>query len=193
MNIKYNIYKNPVDNENGSVLIMAILILAVLTIIGISASTTSTIETKIATNDMLYKTSFYAADGGTEVGIELVEQNIESAGFDSNILGKVAIETSKENFYLSDSPATVSPPVSDSSRVAYFPSSYTGNQPHTNLNIGGNPILSTGSSIQMAAGYAGKGKASGSGGTYMVYDIFSEYKGVHNSEVMITLQWRHGL
>ena len=55
-----------IRNENGSVMIAAIMILALLTIIGIAASKTSTTERKLATNTLLYERAFYAAEAGFE-------------------------------------------------------------------------------------------------------------------------------
>ena len=48
------------------------IILALLTLIGISATTTSTTETNIATNDQLNKIVFYTADAGIEVGRQML-------------------------------------------------------------------------------------------------------------------------
>ncbi len=49
-------------NEEGSVIIIAIVILALLTIIGISATNTTTIELQISSNDKSHKITFYAAE-----------------------------------------------------------------------------------------------------------------------------------
>ena len=70
--------------EDGSVLVIALILLVLLTVIGISASTTSEVELQIAGNEKFHKMAFYAADGGTETGIELIEQNIETRGFTAN-------------------------------------------------------------------------------------------------------------
>jgi len=59
-------------NEKGSVIVVAMIILALLTLIGISATTTSTTETNIATNDQLNKMVFYTADAGIEVGRQML-------------------------------------------------------------------------------------------------------------------------
>jgi len=59
-------------NENGSVIVVAIIILVLLTLIGISAITTSTTEINIATNDQLNKMVFYTADAGIEVGRQML-------------------------------------------------------------------------------------------------------------------------
>ena len=53
-------------NENGFALITALLFLAVLTIIGIAATNTSTIETMIAAAEKNKQKVFYAAEAGIE-------------------------------------------------------------------------------------------------------------------------------
>jgi Tfp pilus assembly protein PilX len=55
-------------NEKGSVVVIALMMLALLTIIGISATNTSTTEVQIATNEHLYKIAFYATEAGVDVG-----------------------------------------------------------------------------------------------------------------------------
>jgi hypothetical protein len=176
------------SNERGSTLLISILILLLLTVIGIAATNTSTIEILISGNDKVHKMAFHQADGGTEVGIELVEQNINLAGFNtSELTGLRDVNATNPNLYMNGTPSMPS----DTNRDAYLPKNYTGNEPHTNLTIGGNTGLSTGGAIQMAAGYEGKGKSSAGGGSYVVYDIWSQHIGKANSEAIILLQWMH--
>ena len=54
------------NNENGSVIVVALMMLALLTILGHSAINTSTTEQHLATNTLLYERSFYAAEAGFE-------------------------------------------------------------------------------------------------------------------------------
>jgi type IV pilus assembly protein PilX len=60
-NIKYL-----ANNEKGSVIVAAIMILALLTIIGIAATNMSTTEQHLAVNTLLYERAFYAAEAGFE-------------------------------------------------------------------------------------------------------------------------------
>jgi len=70
------------SDDSGSVaIIMALLLMAVVSIIGVSSINNSITETNIATNDMIYKDTFVEADGGSEVGREILEQNIACLGF----------------------------------------------------------------------------------------------------------------
>lgn len=62
-----------VNNQNGYVLVIAIMILALLTIIGISASNTSTTEVQTSTNSLLYERAFYTAESGLEHLKELLK------------------------------------------------------------------------------------------------------------------------
>ncbi|MBF0233238.1 MAG: pilus assembly PilX N-terminal domain-containing protein [Desulfamplus sp.] len=51
-------------DENGSIIVVALLFLVILTFMGISAVETTVTENKIAVNDQLYKMAFYSADSG---------------------------------------------------------------------------------------------------------------------------------
>jgi hypothetical protein len=172
------------NNEKGSILLISLLILILLTIIGIAATNTSRIEILISGNDKLHKMTFNEADGGAEVGIELVEQSWASAGFDNNPVGEGEVNVTTPNLYMNTD--TGEPP------FAIYDAHYFGeNGAQTNLRIGRNLQLSTGSAIQMAAGYEGKGKSAALGGSYVVYEIWSQHIGLGNSEAMILLQWMH--
>jgi hypothetical protein len=177
-------------NENGAVAIISLLVLVLITIIGIAATTTTTIETHVAGNNRWQKVAFYAAEGGTETGIELIEVNIEETGFEDNGYGEFEIGDvggPALTLYMNDVPD----PDDLGTPDAVFPRDYLTNEPHTNLNIGGDPGLSTGSAIQMAAGYEGKGKSSAGGGGYVIYDIFSEHLGRGKGVGRVRLQWKH--
>lgn len=238
--IKYNKYHRTLlfKNNGSAAIIMAVLLLAVLTIIGIASINNSTTETGIATNDMIYKDAFTEADGGSEVGRELLEQNIACLGFTGNgdnIVGgagftidtgnnnvvdvvEIANEVDKngtvlpwmndtsgtdsiQNFFFREkSPwidnagtaiqATDVP--SDTVRDFSYPFQSATVQPaeYTNVISYGITTLSSGSAVQMAAGYDGKGKSAASGGGKIVYQIDSEFNGLRDN-FAIKVRWRH--
>ena len=64
------LFKEIKNRENGNVTILALMILVILTLIGLSASRTSTTDMQIAKNLIPYKQDFYISEGG---------QNRESA------------------------------------------------------------------------------------------------------------------
>ena len=58
---------NKTLNEKGNVTLIALILLVVLTLIGISANRTSTLDMQIARNEIPYKQDFYIAEGGINI------------------------------------------------------------------------------------------------------------------------------
>jgi hypothetical protein len=52
------------NNEAGSVMVLAFVLLVVLTVIGIFATRTAQIDLQVASNEVPYKQNFYIAEGG---------------------------------------------------------------------------------------------------------------------------------
>jgi Tfp pilus assembly protein PilX len=61
----------PLKNHRGSMMVVVIMILALLTVFGTMAITTSNTELETASSEQIYKMAFFAA----ETGITYVEQN----------------------------------------------------------------------------------------------------------------------
>lgn len=55
--------KETINNENGFVIVLAVLMLAVITVIGFAASRTSETETQIASNERQIANELYNAEG----------------------------------------------------------------------------------------------------------------------------------
>jgi hypothetical protein len=53
------------ENEKGSVMVLAVIMLVLLTLIGIAALTSSSIDTQISGNELRHKWAFYAAESAT--------------------------------------------------------------------------------------------------------------------------------
>jgi Tfp pilus assembly protein PilX len=70
-------------NQKGVAIIIAMVMLLVLTLIGLSSIFSTVYETKIAGNDRLGSAAFYAAVGGAEAGVS----NLPSTGSYSGTLG----------------------------------------------------------------------------------------------------------
>lgn len=60
--------KRILSNQDGSMIVLALIILVLLTLMGLAASNTSTIEVRIAGNETRHKMVLYAADAGIEAG-----------------------------------------------------------------------------------------------------------------------------
>ena len=184
----------PGNHQDGLVTVAALFFLIVLTIMGTSAISTSNMEVQIATNDEIHKMTFYAADGGVDLGTELVELNIACPnGFASDDLAIGDITVIDRDFWMQEDE-----PVDGANDVVPYPSDTerdiliedaAGN--HTNLTIFGQTAYGIGGAIEMAAAYEGKGKAAASGGVILEYEIYSQHQGYANSESVVMLHWQH--
>jgi hypothetical protein len=76
---------------------MAMIVLVLLTVIGISASTTSTTEVQISTNAVLHNIAFYTAESGIEAGRAALNTiKIEDVGsWDKLLFNKDAADEDK--------------------------------------------------------------------------------------------------
>ena len=61
------------EDEQGMVLVLAMFMLALLSMIGIASMMTSTTETDISANEKFHKLAFYQAESGLTVGTEIIE------------------------------------------------------------------------------------------------------------------------
>jgi hypothetical protein len=61
---KMNLIASICANEKGSALVLALLMLVLLTLMGISATTTSTVEIQMAGGEKFYELAFYSAESG---------------------------------------------------------------------------------------------------------------------------------
>jgi Tfp pilus assembly protein PilX len=175
------------DGQSGASLLVVILILMALSTLGAVAIMTASTDLDVAANDKYHKMTFFAADGADEMTTELIEQNIEERGFSTATWGNVNILTG--SFYAnSEDPTPALNVPSDTNRdveVANLGSS------KVYLRVYGNSALSTGSALQITAGYEGLGKSVSGGGAQIVYDIRSLANGPAQSEARIKLRWRH--
>ena len=73
----------PVKNQSGSMIVVVIMILAVLTIVGIASITISNTEQQTATSEQIHKMSFFAA----EAGRSFVTQNSDLYHDDNTTIG----------------------------------------------------------------------------------------------------------
>lgn len=169
--------RKTINNEQGFVLITSLLMLVVLMIIGIAATNTTTLELQISGNDKAAKQTFYQADGGIQVGAELVEDAIERVGFATDDFNLGTVTVKHKDFYLNSVGTAPDWDAPDATMQ------------QTSLIFRGQTETNPGSAIQMVAGYEGKGKAAGSGGAFRKYDIWSRHSGNANSVSTIVVKW----
>lgn len=204
--------QNSPGNE-GFVLVAALLVLLVLTIIGIIATANTSTELQIAANDKIYKETFYRAEAGLSLGTELLEQNLACAtGFQGSgsvlLEGAIRVQEQKKNrlaFWANGplDPNLKPADAGEGQRVigrtvdadVVFPvqtnsdSAVQAGVGH--LYIGGQSEPVFGGGLEMAAGYEGRGKGASQGGAVRVYDLYSQYSGPGQSEVILLQGWWH--
>ena len=122
------------DKQNGSAMVIALIIMALLTIIGHLATRSTTLELQTATNDLRHKQAFYTADGTTELAAELLEQNIAcSRGFYEDAQRGGLIDVLVIDFWKNDLDPTRVP--SDADRDIRIPIGNDDTQPHTGCRV----------------------------------------------------------
>jgi hypothetical protein len=67
------------NNEDGYVIVVAILILALLTIIGTSSTQTTTVELQIVRNDLVHRDQLYRAEAAAMQAVQWIDNTAESA------------------------------------------------------------------------------------------------------------------
>lgn len=185
------------NNERGFVLVASLMVLLLLVIIGVAATTSTYVELQIAGNEKVHKQSFYQADGGTELGIRVAFENalcINSDGFTETtvgsgeaVIGKVEV---KDLTFAAPSDVVVSIPNDGIRDIVYYPDTAFDTDVHTNIAVSGQTMATAGSGLQMISGYEGLGKGAAAGGTHMLYDIIAQHRGINKSESVIGIQWR---
>ena len=183
-------------NQHGSAIVMALFILAILTMVGLLAAKSTTTEIRMAANELHRKQAFYAAEGVTELVSEIIEQNVACPdGFTVNQQRGGLVQVSTPDFWKNaPRPGTLpsdgngeDPPVRD----MRIPIGHQDDQPHTNVLVGGSRVVSIGNALQTANGYSGTGRSLANYGANIVFDQVVQYKGRFNTEAVVSIQWRH--
>ena len=180
--------------EEGFVLVWSLLVIVVLVLLGTFGISTSIFESKMAANNALHKQAFYQADGGTEVGLDLLRQNINCiSGFKTTSFpttggnGGITL-TGDANFWVNNFEAAGIAAASDTNRDLYYPND--GPAPHTNVAINGLTDKNLGSSQIGLGGYESLGTNIAQGGAGLVFQINAQYVGVRNTESTICTKYR---
>ena len=69
--------KSLLNNEDGSVIIMALIFLVLLTVLGMSATSTSTIEVQIAGNTARTRQNLYLAEAAAMEAIQQMDDQAD--------------------------------------------------------------------------------------------------------------------
>ena len=167
----FDIHKiKALDNERGAVLVVALLIMAVMSLIGTAAITTSTIDIQISTNTRTARQAFYCADGGVEMSPKLVRTIVDEGimpalpyvTLNANLLNEVMGYATEAASTDAVSPAVVNPDLQ---------MSMGGQTVYVDIDRVGKAFMG-GSGAEFGAGAEGVG-AGVSGGVLIFYDFDS--------------------
>jgi hypothetical protein len=86
------------NSQEGAALIIAVIILLILTVVGIYAVTTSTLETKIAGTERVLQEAFHAADGGIDYGRRVINLFLTEQNPLDSLPSNVTVEPSETDF-----------------------------------------------------------------------------------------------
>lgn len=115
-------FKQLIGNEDGSLMMIVLLILVLLTLYGITSINTTVVEQQIAANEQTQKIAFYNSEGGIYAVSKLVENTLVNSG-PVTITGKLenypADESTKQpiTYYLYAS--TEDPSTEDAAQYFY--------------------------------------------------------------------------
>ncbi len=180
----------PANNQSGMVLVVVMLVLLAVTALGIMAIRTGTTELDVASNDKFHKVVFFAADGASDMVTELIGQNIDMRGFNASSYGKANINTGSLDFF-NNVEDEVTPANNIPTETNYDVEVPNIGDCKVSLKVYGKTGFSTGSALQMAAGYDGVGKSLAGGGAQIVYEIRSRATGPYHSVARLWWRWLH--
>lgn len=120
---------NILQNEKGAALITALVILALLTIIGMAATNTSMLETMISATERTQSEAFYAA----EAGVEHLRRNFKNIFLDKN-MSKFASGIDPDWDFALEGPDETFNSSDDATGITYL----TGSRWITDGNLSGN-------------------------------------------------------
>jgi Na+-transporting methylmalonyl-CoA/oxaloacetate decarboxylase gamma subunit len=190
------------SHQQGAALVIAVIILLILTVVGIYAVTTSTIETKITGFEREFKEAFFTADSGEPIGIEVTKaiihyvpttiSDLPAPWNDSGVIDADLFTGSDPEIFTDDRDTADDPdngPDIDSQGAGNnlgFPS-------RVRLRVDIDRLASyqmSGGATEFGSGYEGIGRGGG-GHVAILYEIDSIGRYTSNAKSAIEAGYRH--
>lgn len=189
-------------NENGFVLVGALLILLLVVLIGISATTSSILELHISGADRIHTETFFQADSGIQLAALLIEENMavsDTGGFralDGAVLrdpdaaeNNDRVEVIDPNFWAIAGPRGEAPdPRNAGAPVITYRPDPADAALRADITVSGFTETVGGSGQTFGGGY---GDGGGMAQEQIIFAIRSLYTGKSQSETEIGAVWRH--
>lgn len=182
--------------EEGSVLVVALLILVFLTLIGLSASTTSELEIQVSGNEQAYRVAFYNADSGVYFTPKIIRPCIETGAM-SGVTDPDSGVTDPNSGLTTYNYLDTTPPDAFLRQVmgydAYDP------YPDIGYSLGGDGVgvdvrrigarSMAGGGTEFSSGADGVGGGT-TGGVAVIFEMISVGQGPRNSQSQVRAQYR---
>ena len=178
---------NTLSNEKGAILITMLLLMVIVTLIGVIAINTATVDIQITGNTKRESVAMGAAEAGVDLSIPIIELTLASGQLTTSSSGVVYTIGSLANLddggtYDKDTTLIESEIFNDQSDAELKDfntdvaiSSFGSDQAGINIDIDRMYSYAIeGSSIEFAAGYEGIGAGAGGGGIGILYKINSQ-------------------
>ena len=169
------------EGEEGSVIVVALIMLALLTMIGVSASRTSEIDMLVAGNQKFHQMAFYHADSGVYATPKVISTCVDS-GSQPDISTITYLDSGTSNFYRE----VMGYDPYDSDRDLRF--ALSGNRVDLDVERTGQQSLA-GGGVEFASGAEGVGAGS-SGGVAIFYTMDSLGEGPNAAESNVRAEYR---
>jgi Na+-transporting methylmalonyl-CoA/oxaloacetate decarboxylase gamma subunit len=185
------------NQQEGAVLVIAVLILLILTVVGIYAVTTSTIETKITGFEREFKEAFFTADSGEPIGIVVTKAIIHYIPEDISDLPEPWNDSGVVNDNLFTEIITDGRDADDPYSAPDIRSKGAGNNlgfpARVELRVDIDRLASyqmSGGATEFGSGYEGIGQGGG-GDVAILYEMDSIGRYTSNAESAIEAGYRH--
>ncbi len=179
------------SSRQGSVLILAFLILVLASSAAIFSTNTTNMETRIAANEKSATMAFYTAEAGISPGIQVLDSTLNTRAvpvFDANS-GLAWSSTTAAVDFLNEV-LGVNTTVNGSGFAYSAPNStQTGLSAQVNVRRQGPSISSSGGSTEFGAGSEGIGYGA-AGGVVLLYRISSTGTGTSNTSSQVEVEYR---
>ncbi len=154
-------------NQKGSILVVVLMVLLVLSFIGVASLTTSRTEVEMATNLSIAQDVFYAADGGLFMGIGVLNDVVDNL-LVPGAWSSIVQQNDTTNDIVTELTILGAPEGDDPDVITVI-----GNSNVTlDIDMSARNQLQ-GSSIEFAGGYEGLGMSASQGGYATFYTIMS--------------------
>ena len=182
-----------VSDERGMALISALLLLLVVSLLAVGLSMDSSMDVRLAAYQKFKARAFGFAESGLMAGADILESNVADSGWDppspfefphlsDDYVGTLLIDPDDSGvtgtFYLDKNP-------NENTTMAM-----TGD---INADVITQNVVSkitSGSAMQVAAGYAGVGKGLGGGGAQVIFNIESTGTDAVNAAATVAMDYR---